>query len=92
MVPNQDGQSQLMRWTTGRPASIIVSLALFLSIWIEMREGFLLLAEGPDLNGDGVFNFANLPPPQSMQFSPQLVTMCSQPHWECGGNRTAPAD
>jgi len=51
-----------MRWTSGRPALIFVSLALVLSIWIEMREGFLLLAEGPGLNGDGVFNFADLSP------------------------------
>lgn len=44
MVFNQEGQSRLMRWMSGRPASIFASLALVLYIWIEMREGFLLLA------------------------------------------------
>lgn len=62
MAFNQDGPSRLMRCTSGRPVSIFVLVALVIQIWIAMREGYLLLAERPDLSCDGVFNFADPPP------------------------------
>jgi hypothetical protein len=62
MDHEQGRQSLLMRWTSGRPVSMLVLFGLFLYIWIELRERLESISQKPDLNGDGVFNISDVPP------------------------------